>query len=126
LDLALSKGPNWVSVFPPHLRTETDPFPETSCFLVSRISDDGKSPKKPVILTGFILLKRVCFYYSIFLPACLIPQKPVSPFSFAVKLSVVKKKSNMEDCQVSRMCAMFPELLYLALSMRGFIAEPKI
>jgi hypothetical protein len=24
---------------------ETDPVPETSCFLVSRVSDDGKSPK---------------------------------------------------------------------------------
>jgi hypothetical protein len=33
LRLALSKGPNWVSVFSPlHLRTETDPVFETSCF----------------------------------------------------------------------------------------------
>jgi hypothetical protein len=44
--LALSKGPNWVGVFPPpHLRTETDPVSETSYFLVSRIPDDGKGPK---------------------------------------------------------------------------------
>jgi hypothetical protein len=28
-----------------HLRMETDPVSETSCFLVSRIPDDGKSPK---------------------------------------------------------------------------------
>jgi hypothetical protein len=33
-----------VSVLP-HLRMETDPVSETSCFLVSRILDDGKSPK---------------------------------------------------------------------------------
>jgi hypothetical protein len=29
---------------PPYLRTETDPVSETSCFLVPRIPDDGKSP----------------------------------------------------------------------------------
>jgi hypothetical protein len=45
LRLALSKGPNWVGVFSSHLRTETDPVFETLCFLVSRIPDDGKSPK---------------------------------------------------------------------------------
>jgi hypothetical protein len=28
-----------------HLKTETDPFTETSYFLVSRIPNDGKSPK---------------------------------------------------------------------------------
>jgi hypothetical protein len=42
---SLSKGSNWVGVFPRHLRTETDPVSETSPFLVSRIPDDGKSPK---------------------------------------------------------------------------------
>jgi hypothetical protein len=31
--LALSKGPNWVGVFP-HLRTETDPVSETLCFSI--------------------------------------------------------------------------------------------
>jgi hypothetical protein len=31
LGLALSKGPNRIGFFP-HLRTETDPVPETSCF----------------------------------------------------------------------------------------------
>jgi hypothetical protein len=46
LRLALSKGPNWVWVFSLlHTRTETDPVSETSCFLFSRIPDDGKSPK---------------------------------------------------------------------------------
>jgi hypothetical protein len=45
LRVALSKGPNWVGVFLPHLRTETDPVSETSCFLFSRIPDDGKSPE---------------------------------------------------------------------------------
>jgi hypothetical protein len=34
----------------PHLKTETDPVSETLCFLVSRIPDDGQSPKNPVIL----------------------------------------------------------------------------
>jgi hypothetical protein len=34
LRLALSKGPNRVGVSP-HLRTETDPVSETSCFLSS-------------------------------------------------------------------------------------------
>jgi hypothetical protein len=48
--LALSKRPNWVGVFPPHLRTETDLVSETLCFLVSRIPDDGQS-KKTVILS---------------------------------------------------------------------------
>jgi hypothetical protein len=44
--LPLSKGPNWVGIFPPppHLRMETDPVSETLCFLVSRIPDDGQSP----------------------------------------------------------------------------------
>jgi hypothetical protein len=42
---------DWVGVFSPfHLRTETDPVSETTCFLVSRIPDDGKVPKKPVNL----------------------------------------------------------------------------
>jgi hypothetical protein len=35
---------------PFHLRTETDPVSETSCFLVSRIPDNGKVQKKTVIL----------------------------------------------------------------------------
>jgi hypothetical protein len=45
LRLALSKGPNKVGVSSPHLRTETDTFSETLCFLVSRIPDDGQSKK---------------------------------------------------------------------------------
>jgi hypothetical protein len=43
--VAPSKGPNWVYAFPPHLKTETDSVSETLCFLVSRILDDGRSPK---------------------------------------------------------------------------------
>jgi hypothetical protein len=43
--LAISKGPNWVGFFPPHLRTKTDPVSETSCSLVSGIPDNGQSPK---------------------------------------------------------------------------------
>jgi hypothetical protein len=36
---------------PFHLRTETDLVSETSCFIVSRIPDDARSPKRnPVIL----------------------------------------------------------------------------
>jgi hypothetical protein len=47
LRLALSKGPDWVGVPPsPHLRTETDTISETSCFLFSRIPDDGKVLKR--------------------------------------------------------------------------------
>jgi hypothetical protein len=45
LRLGLSIWPNGIGVFPPHLRMETDSFSETSCFLVSRIPDDGKGPK---------------------------------------------------------------------------------
>jgi hypothetical protein len=46
LRLALSKGPNWVGAFSlPHLRTETDPIFEMSCFLFSRLLGDGKSPE---------------------------------------------------------------------------------
>jgi hypothetical protein len=45
LRLALSNGPNRVGVSPSHLRTETNPVPETLCFLVFRIPDDGQSPR---------------------------------------------------------------------------------
>jgi hypothetical protein len=45
LRLTLSTGSNWVRIFPPHLRNETDPISEALCFLVSRIPDDGQSPK---------------------------------------------------------------------------------
>jgi hypothetical protein len=44
LRLVLSKGPNWVDVFLPHLRTEKCPVSETLGFLVYRIPDDGQSP----------------------------------------------------------------------------------
>jgi hypothetical protein len=43
--LAHCKGPNWVGVFSPHLRTEIASVSETLCFLFSRIPVDGKSPK---------------------------------------------------------------------------------
>jgi hypothetical protein len=43
--LALSRGPNWIGVFSPHLRTETDPASETSCIIFSKILDDGKIQK---------------------------------------------------------------------------------
>jgi hypothetical protein len=45
----------------PHLRMETDPVSGTSCFLVSRILDDGKSPKNPVILTATYVLHMTAF-----------------------------------------------------------------
>jgi hypothetical protein len=32
-------------VFLPHLRMETDPISEASCYLLSRIMDDGKRPE---------------------------------------------------------------------------------
>jgi hypothetical protein len=51
LRLAVSMGPNWVSLPPPyHLRTETDPVPKMVCFLVFRIPDDGQI-RNPVILS---------------------------------------------------------------------------
>jgi hypothetical protein len=37
---------------------ETNPVSETLCSLVSRIPDDGQSPKKAVILTGIGLPPR--------------------------------------------------------------------
>jgi hypothetical protein len=40
LRLALSKGPNRVGVTSTHLREETDPVSETSCFLIFRIQMD--------------------------------------------------------------------------------------
>jgi hypothetical protein len=43
--LVLFKEPNWVCVFLPHLRNETDPVSETLCFLVSRIQNDGKNKR---------------------------------------------------------------------------------
>jgi hypothetical protein len=39
---------------PLYLRTETDPVSETSCFLVSRIPDDGKVQKKKTVFVCFI------------------------------------------------------------------------
>jgi hypothetical protein len=51
LRLALSKGPNRVGVSP-HLRTETEPVPETSCFLSSNYLETGRRTKSenPLIL----------------------------------------------------------------------------
>jgi hypothetical protein len=43
------RGEDTYSVGPLHLRTETDPVSEKSCFLVSRIPDDRKVQKKTVI-----------------------------------------------------------------------------
>jgi hypothetical protein len=43
-ELALFEGLDRVGVFP-HLRMETDPVSEMLCFLVSRILDNGRSPK---------------------------------------------------------------------------------
>jgi hypothetical protein len=40
--LALSKGLNRVGVSPSHLRTETNPFSETVCFLIFKISNYGQ------------------------------------------------------------------------------------
>jgi hypothetical protein len=55
LRLALSKGPNWVGVFP-HLRTETDPVSETLCFsmLFRKNPDDGQSPKTQYLCVVYI------------------------------------------------------------------------
>jgi hypothetical protein len=56
--LALSKGLNRVCVFPPRLRTATDPVSETLGFLVSRISDDRRSLKKQKFSTFQYVLCR--------------------------------------------------------------------
>jgi hypothetical protein len=48
--LALSKGPNWVGVFSPlHMRMETNPVSETSCFYSLEYQTMEKT-KNPVIL----------------------------------------------------------------------------
>jgi hypothetical protein len=47
----------YVSSFPPHLKTETDPVSETLCFLFSRIPDDGQESKNAVILGKISLLE---------------------------------------------------------------------
>jgi hypothetical protein len=38
-----------------HLKAETDQVSEMLCFLVSRILDDGRSPKNPIILKNLIV-----------------------------------------------------------------------
>jgi hypothetical protein len=43
---------------PPHVRTETNPVSET-CFLLSRIPDNGQSDKNAAILSVFSLLLDV-------------------------------------------------------------------
>jgi hypothetical protein len=48
-ELALSKGPKWVGVFPPCLRTETDSVSKTSCIFFLEYHMMKKS-KNPVIL----------------------------------------------------------------------------
>jgi hypothetical protein len=55
-----------VGVLPPHLRTKTDPVPETSCFLVSRIPDDGKvqKPSNSECDTPSSEPFRIYFYYG--------------------------------------------------------------
>jgi hypothetical protein len=40
------------SILSPHLKTETDAVSETSSFPVSRLPDDGKKCKNPVILSA--------------------------------------------------------------------------
>jgi hypothetical protein len=42
IQLELSKGPNGVGVFYSHLRTETNPFSETVCSLIRKISNYGQ------------------------------------------------------------------------------------
>jgi hypothetical protein len=43
--MTLSKGPNRVGVFHPHLRTETDAFSKMLCSIDFRVLEDGQSPK---------------------------------------------------------------------------------
>jgi hypothetical protein len=53
LRLALSKGVNWVGVFLSRLKTEIDAVSETSCPILPRIPDDGKSPKPQLFCESF-------------------------------------------------------------------------
>jgi hypothetical protein len=50
--LTLSKGPNRVGVYPPPSPEDGNrsSFRNVVCFVVSRIPDDGQSPKNPVIM----------------------------------------------------------------------------
>jgi hypothetical protein len=41
----LPPAPHWAGDSPPHLRMETDPVSETSCFIFHRIPNDEESPK---------------------------------------------------------------------------------
>jgi hypothetical protein len=81
LRLALSKGPNWVGVlFPPFTWGRKHPVSETSCFLVSRIPDDGKvqKPSNPVRLlssegiNNYKLLQFLLLTASFHLHPCII------------------------------------------------------
>jgi hypothetical protein len=45
IEVKSSSGPQQSKCLPPHLRTNTDPVSEMLCSLVSRIPDDGRTPK---------------------------------------------------------------------------------
>jgi hypothetical protein len=56
LRLALSKGPSWIDISPPHQRMDTDPFSETLCSLDFRIPVDGESPKPQYFWVLMVLI----------------------------------------------------------------------
>jgi hypothetical protein len=45
LDLLVPSERANISLWKTHLRKETDPFPETSCFQIFRLPDDAESTK---------------------------------------------------------------------------------
>jgi hypothetical protein len=60
IEVALSKGPNRVGVFP-HLRTETDPVSETLCFslLFRKNPDNGQSPKTQYLCVLYTIVRTL-------------------------------------------------------------------
>jgi hypothetical protein len=58
-------GPNSVGVFPPHLRSETDPVSETSCFIFSRIPDDGERESKNLVAVCYTPSSKPSRIYNV-------------------------------------------------------------
>jgi hypothetical protein len=76
-DQLFLKDPTEYIFSPSHLRTETDPVSKTLCLLVSRIPDDGQSPKKPVIPKKIRVDSDFCFMFCTFRGFLSDPEKEI-------------------------------------------------
>jgi hypothetical protein len=82
LRLALSKGPNWVGVFP-HLRTETDPVSETLCFFIVIWEKSGRWTKSENPISLCVIHHRQNPIVSIVLYFCyFVSTTPVLPNTY--------------------------------------------